>query len=414
MVVIPEGPVNAATVLERQLARLPESILHAVHRRSEQAERRGREVLRLHVGEPAFRASAAVQAAMAEAVAAGLTSYTSAEGMPELRERLADRLKQANGISAEPDRILVTPGSSHAIAIILLAVCSPGDEVLIPEVYWPIYAQAAAIARVRVRTYPLADGHQVEPERIFAAASATTRLVVVNSPSNPTGALCTPSSLAAIAEWARRRQLWLIGDEAYEHFVYDDGPHVALASMERDIEPDERRVFSVHTFSKGYGMTGYRMGYVAAPTDTASAALRRVSEGTIIAPSTPVQYAALAALDDTETPRTAHEHVLDTRNAALTGAVRAGLLDRLPPAGWYAMVDVSGTGCSSVDFADRLFAEQAVAVTPGTAFVLPDAPDPHRVRVAFCGDRDRTVEGMRRLVRFATDLRTSFGDGSRG
>lgn len=396
--------MNQPDVLDRRLARLPRSVLHAVHRQVEQARRDGRDVLQLHVGEPAFGAPAAARAALVSAVADGRTGYTNAEGLPELRERLTRRLAEADGVATVPDRVVVTPGSSYALAAIAMAVCEPGDEILLPEVFWPIYMQGAVVARATVRTYSLGEGYRIEADRIRAAVSAATRLVVVNSPANPTGALADPAELAEIVRWARQRDVWLIGDEAYEQFVYE-GRHTALASYEHEVPDEERRVFSVHTFSKGYGMTGYRMGYAAAPNDVTAATLRRVCEGTVIAPSTPVQHAALAALDDEDMPKRAHAHVRAVRDAALGEAVREGFLERLPPAGWYAMVDVSSTGLTSAAFADRLLAEHAVAVAPGGTFVAPEAPDPGRVRVAFCGDLDATVEGMRRLRELAGRLR---------
>ena len=390
--------------LDLRLSQIPESVLHATFAKAEAAERRGISLCRLDVGEPAFRAPAVAQAALIESLRSGKTSYTTAAGLAELRDGLVSKLRTVNDIDTATQRILVTPGSSFAIAAIMLGVCEPGDEVLLPEVFWPIYVQAAAIAGIVVRTYPLGPGYQVDPEKLFAAATERTRLVIINSPANPTGALYPADSLAAIASWARYHRTWLIGDEAYEHFVYD-GRHAALAATERDVDPEERRVFSVHTFSKGYGMTGYRAGDAAAPNDKAASLVRRVAEGTIIAPSTPIQYAAAAALRDLDAPRQAAEHVHAVRDAALTDAVAAGLLERLPSAGWYAMVDISGTGCGSVEFAERLLAEQQVVVAPGSAFAAPDAPDPRSVRVAFCGDRDTTVEGMRRLVLLATELR---------
>jgi aspartate aminotransferase len=391
--------------LDRQLDQIPESILHATFQRAENAERSGISLCRLDVGEPAFRAPLDAQAALIESLSNGNTSYTNAAGKAELREAIAEKLRTANDIDATAQRISVTPGSSFAIAAIMLAVCEPGDELLLPEVFWPIYAQAAAIAGIAVRTYPLGPGFQVDPEKLFGAATERTRLVIVNSPANPTGAVCPADVLTAIASWSRHHGKWLIGDEAYEHFVYDGGGHVALAATERDVDPDERRVFSVHTFSKGYGMTGYRVGYAAAPNDKAASLLRRVAEGTIIAPSTPIQYAAAAALRDLDAPRLAADHVRTVRDAALTDAVTAGLLDELPRAGWYAMVDISSTGCGSVEFSERLLAQKQVVVAPGSAFAAPGAADPHNVRVAFCGNHDITVEGTRRLIKLATELR---------
>jgi aspartate aminotransferase len=393
--------------LDRRLDQIPESVLHTTHQRGENAERRGISLCRLDVGEPAFRAPPAAQAALVESLGNGNTSYTSVAGTLELREGLVEKLGSANDIDTTTDRLLVTPGSSYAIATIMLAVCEPGDEVLLPEVFWPIYAQAAAIAGIAVSTYPLGPGYQVDPEKLFGAATERTRLVVVNSPANPTGAVCPADASAAITSWARYRGKWVIGDEAYEHFVYDGGRHVALAATEREVDPGERRVFSVHTFSKGYGMTGYRIGYAAAPNDKAARLLRRVAEGTIIAPSTPIQYAAAAALRDLDAPRQAADHVRGVRDAALTDAVAAGLLDQLPPAGWYAMVDISGTGCGSTEFSERLLNEHQVLVAPGSAFAAPGSADPRKVRVAFCGDRDTTVEGMRRLIELATRLRNT-------
>ncbi len=396
--------MSALEFLSNRLTGLPDSVLHAVHREVETARRAGREVLRLHVGEPAFRAPVAVSEAVARAVREGRTDYTSAEGLPILRERLSERLQRCNGVDAKPGRVLVTPGSSHALITVMMAMCAPGDEVLIPEIHWPIYAQGAAVARLRVTTYRLRPDHTIDADGFASSITPATRIAVVNSPANPTGALCDAAILANVLDAARRSDIWLIGDEAYEHFVYE-GCHVALASLESDVPVAERRVFSVHTFSKGYGMTGYRMGYVAAPSEQTATALRRVSEGTIIAPSTPAQYGALAALDDEEMPVRANAHVRSTRDASLADAGRDGLIGALPPAGWYALLDSSTTGLGSTAFAQQLLAEQQVAVTPGNAFMSPSSPDPHCVRVAFCGDRAMTVEGVRRIRGFVAERR---------
>jgi aspartate aminotransferase len=392
--------------LDDRLGKIPESALHRAHRRGELAGRRGLPMLRLDVGEPAFGVPQAAREALVESLATGRTTYSSVDGIPELQDRLVDKLRSSDAIDATPERILVTPGSSFAIATILLAVCEIGDEILLPEVFWPIYAQAAAVAHVTVSTYPLGPAYRVDPELLARATTERTRLVIVNSPANPTGTVCPPDDLDAIVAWARRRGIWLIGDEAYEHFVYE-GRHRALAACEREVEVADRRVFSVHTFSKSYGMTGYRMGYAAAPNDKAARLLHRVAEATIIAPSTPIQHAAAAALADLDAPRRAVAHVRSVRDAALTDAVTAGLLTELPPASWYAMVDISRTGCGSVEFSERLVSEQNVLVAPGTAFVARGVGDPHRVRVAFCGEREATVEAVRRLVQLAIGLEGS-------
>jgi aspartate aminotransferase len=375
---------------------LPVSELHEIHRLVENLENReSRTILRLHVGEPAFRPPESVQAAITNAMHDGRTDYTSAEGLALLRERLAENVNRRKLIAARSEQIVVTPGSTQGIFAVMLAMCDPGDEILIPETHWPIYNHAASIAGLRIRYYPLTPGYDLDPDRIIAASTTYTRMLVINSPGNPAGGVCDEQTLKDIVNVAHNNGWWIISDEAYEHFAFDR-KHCSAAPLERDVPEAERRVFSLHSFSKSYGMTGYRIGYVIAPCYAAAMALCRVQEGTIVAPSTPIQYGALAALKEDAFVEAAHAHLVRNLNC-LTDPAREGFLTVMPQGGWYALLDISRSGLSSGQFASRLLSEFDVAVAPGSAFVPARANDPSTVRVAFCGDCAVVAEGIARI-----------------
>ncbi len=391
-------------ILAQRAALLSPSVLHAVQGLVEEQERVGkRRVIALHVGEPSFTPSLGVKAAIARVLCDDRTQYSDAAGLDILRERLAEKVSRKNGLDISGRDIIVTPGSTQALLAVMLAACSPGDEILLPEIHWPIYRQAAALAGLKVGLYRSDGAGRLDPEHLPRAASARTRAIVINSPANPTGAVLDRSVLGEVLRLARLHRWWVISDEAYEDFVYE-GAHLSIGALERSCPPPERLVFSVYSFSKSYGMTGYRMGYVAAPSRAATAALRRVQEAAIVAPSTPIQYGALAALRDDDVISRAYSQLETTRAASLSGLVDAGLLAALPAGGWYALLDISMTGLTGGDFARRLLAGTGVAVAPGHAFVGPWADDPATVRVAFCGDGAVVSEGCTRLLRFATAL----------
>jgi aspartate aminotransferase len=379
---------------------LPVSELHEIHRLVERlGDCEGRSILRLHVGEPGFKPPDCVRAAVAKAIRDGCTGYTSAEGLTLLRERLAEKISRQTLRVVEPEHIAVTPGSTQGLFAIMLAMCDSEDEILIPETYWPIYAHAASIAGLRIRFYPLALGYHLDPDLVITAATPRTRILIINSPGNPTGNICDKRTLSELVHAAHNKGWWVISDEAYEHFVYDGTCH-SPAALERNAPEADRRVFVLHSFSKSYGMTGYRVGYVVAPSCAAAAALRRVQEGSILAPSTPMQHGALAALSDDAFVEKARTHLV-TNRLCLEHATLNGLLTVLPQGGWYALLDISDTGLSSEQFAGRLLSEFDVAVAPGSAFVPIGSGDPCTIRIAFCGDCNVVREGMARICTLA-------------
>jgi aspartate aminotransferase len=295
----------------------------------------------------------------------GADRYSAVEGLPALREAICRKLSARNLIETTPTHIFVCPGATQGLSATLQALTQPGDEVLLPALHWPIYKQQAQLAGLRLRFYDLEEGYRVHPSVVGDAITDRTRIVVLNSPSNPAGHVIQADVLARILSIVHsHKDCLLISDEAYEDFIFA-GTHVSTAALEKAVNPAGRRVVSIFSFSKSFGMTGYRIGYVVAPNAGAARAIQRVQEATLVALSTPVQHAGLAALCSYDSVR-AHRVVL--QNA------RAELLDQLalksPPAGgWYALVDIQASQLTADAFADTLLTRYGVAVTPGTAFL---------------------------------------------
>jgi len=372
-----------------------------------------REILALHVGEPFFRPPATVAEALSEAVLNRGMSYTPVEGLPELRAGLATRVSGTRGDPVDPFRVFVTPGSCQGLAALMQALASPGAEILMPDLYWPNHLQQVLLAGLRPRFYRVHDG-TVDVDRILAAVSDDTRVILVNSPANPSGMVWPAEVLRDLVEIARTKGWQVISDEAYEDFVYD-GEHFSAASCEAAHPVEERVVTTVHTFSKSFAMTGYRVGYVVAATPAVARALRVVQEANLIAMSTPVQYAAMQALREDGFVAASRRCLLDARDEVLPALVDGGLMPTLPAGGWYAVLDVGRTGLSAGEFTHRLLEETSVAVVRGSGFarvpstdtfgrVTGMTPSPWAetlVRLAFCVDRGTLAEGVDRIVEFS-------------
>ncbi|MEU6756826.1 pyridoxal phosphate-dependent aminotransferase [Streptomyces sp. NPDC046685] len=401
---------------------IPSSCLHRIFRAAEKREEEtGVEVVKLHVGDPYFNPAENVADAFVDAVRRGDTKYTGVEGLPELRAAVVDKLRTDNGVDSAVSRLLISPGSCQGLAALLQSLAEPGAEILLPELHWPVHLQQALIAGFRPVLYPLGKDFRPDPEAIAAAATPRTRVLLINSPANPTGVVLDREELGALVDLARSRGWQVISDEAYEHFLYER-EHISTASLERDLPVAERIVHSVFSFSKSFAMTGYRLGYVALANERAADVMKVAQEANIIGTSTPVQYAGIAALDSrAEAAEINRKLVQHNRDVVLAPLVQAGLLRELPAGGWYAMLDVSRTGLDAETFATRLLESKGVAVVPGNGFAMrPDVDDQgrirshdyapwaqHLVRIAFCVDPASLETGVRLLLEFVEEC----GDG---
>jgi aspartate/methionine/tyrosine aminotransferase len=349
-------------------------------------------VLRLDIGDPDFPTPEHVVEAAARAAADGYTHYGPSRGLPSLRAAIADKVLRENGVGCTPDDVVVTTGGAGAIFVCFLALLDPGDEVLLPDPGWPNYLAMASAVGARAVRYPLdpATGYEPDLDELERRIGPRTRVLVVNSPANPTGTVLGAESLRALGELAERHGLWLLSDECYDALVHE-GVHTSAGTV-----VGTERLVTVFSFSKTYAMTGWRLGYAVAPPRLAPV-LAAAQEPVVSCPSTVAQKAAEAGLlgpaDALEAMRRAYRRRRDAALAVLDGA---GVGYARPQGAFYVFVDVGAAGEPSRDFARRLLDDDAVAVVPGSAF---GEVGEGRVRVSLAAPDDAVREGLGRLAR---------------
>lgn len=381
------NPATATAAVAARAATLRASAIREIF----DAAQRVPDALRLEVGEPDFPSPDWVIEAADRAARHGATHYTSNTGIAPLREALADKVSRVNGWAAQPEQCIVTAGGVQALHLALAAMLDPGDEVLLPDPLWPNFAMIAHLVSARAVGYRLVPEQGFLPsiEELEAAVTPRTRVLVINFPSNPTGAAATMAELAELVEFARRHRLWLVSDECYDELLFDGSVRSAQAAA-----PYERTV-TVFTFSKTYAMTGWRVGYAFAPSDLL-AAMARMQEPMVSCVNAPAQHAALAALTGPQEVVATMREAYRRRASAAVAVLRNGGLTVPDPQGaFYLWVDTSGDGRDSVTLAHELLRDRSVAVAPGLAF---GASGQHRLRISLASADDELLEGCRRLA----------------
>jgi aspartate aminotransferase len=355
--------------------------------------------IHLEVGEPDFATPPHAIEAAVEAARNGWTKYTSGAGLPELRAALARKLKKYNGLDVTPDRVVATAGCVTAVATSLLALCDVGDEVLIPDPAWPNYNLWLRIQGAVPVPYPLRQEEDFlpDPAEVEKRITPRTKCLILNSPANPTGSVFPADLCRELVEMAQRHDLWLLSDEIYEHIVFE-GKHTSPARFDRD-----GRVLTISGLSKGYAMTGWRIGYVVAPDPKVADILMRLQEPLTSCPVTVSQAAAIAAVDGpqdvVEDMRRAY---LGRRDAVLAVLRRFNRYRYTPKGAFYVLIDIADTGWDSHRFARELLLREKVAVAPGSAF---GAAGEGLVRVSLASDERQLLTGVERLCAFCEVLR---------
>lgn len=352
------------------------------------------ETIHLEVGEPDFPTPEHVVEAAYEAARAGRTRYAPNAGLPELREALADKVIRRNGYEARPDQVVVTQGGVQALYLVLLALLEPGDEVLLPDPAWPDFRMIAHLLGARVLPYPLVAEGDFLPriEDLERLMTPRTRAILVNSPSNPLGAVVPRELVETLLTFARQRGLWFISDEVYDEVVFDD----VFVSAGAVADPSDRLV-SVYSFSKVYAMTGWRVGYLVAPTDMAKL-LTGMQEPIISCVNTPAQMAALAAVSGPqEVVRKMRDAYQARRDELLATLDHEGLPSSRPSGAFYVWTDVSEANVPSMDLARSLIEHEHLGVAPGSAF--GDLGEGY-VRLSLASSREDLLDGASRLARF--------------
>lgn len=349
------------------------------------------DVIHLEVGEPNFATPDHVVEAAHRAAMDGFTRYTPNAGIPELREVLAGKVRDRNGIEASADQIVVTPGAVVGLYSTLAAVTDPGSEVLLSDPSWPNYHLMMALQGITPRLFPLSadDGFIPNAARIEPHITERSKVLVLNSPGNPSGATTTREALVELLELARAYDLWVLSDEVYDEIWFDD-PHVSAGPLDPD-----GRVVTFFSFSKTYAMTGWRVGYLVTPPSLTESVIK-TQEPISSCVNAPAQKAAVAAITGPQgmvaEMRDAYRRRRD-RVVELLG--QEGIPHVRPTGAFYLMADVSGSGMSGLEFARRLVLERGVAVVPGDTFGPGSTA---YVRLSLATASEPLLEGVTRLV----------------
>jgi aspartate aminotransferase len=388
-------------------AMLPSATL-AVSGRAKALKRAGRPVIELSAGEPDFPTPEPVRRAGVRAIEEGFTLYTANPGMPELREAIASWLASTYGVRYSADQIVCSNGAKQSVAQALLVALCPGDEVLVPAPYWVSYPEMVRLAGARPVIIPTRpeEGYLLTPDRLAAAITEHTRVLILNSPSNPTGAVYTPAQLAALASVLRDHpDVLVVSDEIYSQVLYD-AEHVAFASLDEMYY----RTVTVNGFSKAYAMTGWRLGYLAGPPWLVKAA-SKVQGQLTSAPSSISQKAGIAALEMDHEPVREMVRAFRERRDFVLGALAAipGVRCPRPEGAFYVFPDVSAyygrrtpAGRQidgSEDLCFYLLEECDVALVPGDAFGAP-----YGARISYAAGMHDLREAMRRIAAGITAL----------
>jgi aspartate aminotransferase len=359
----------ARPVLSRRLQQLPPSPTIAMAARGRALAKAGVRVLDLTLGEPDFDTPEHIKEAAHKAIRDGKTKYTPAGGIPELREAICQKLARENEIEYRPEETVACVGGKQALYNVLLAICDPGDEVLVPVPTWPTFADQVRLVDATPVLVRLPDDYKLRAADLEPHLTPRTRAIILNSPSNPTGAVMRPEDVRAVTELAVSRGIFLISDETYEHFLYDGARHVAPASL----GPEAKAwTIEVNTVSKTYAMTGWRIGYVAARAEIAKAIDALMSQ-TTSNPASIAQWAAVAALSGPQD--CVHAMVAEfarRRQLLVSGLQQLGYRCAWPEGAFYAYPRLpdgpdGGLG-DSMAFATRLLEQAHVNTVPGSAF----------------------------------------------
>jgi aspartate aminotransferase len=368
--------------------------------RGKALEAQGRSIIHLGIGEPDFDTPAFIRRAAAEALEAGYTHYGPAPGLPEFRRTIATTWRARRGLTCEAANVVVTPGAKPILFFAMVALLEPGDEVLIPSPAFPNYQSIAEFMGARVVTVPLlpAKGFDLDLDALRARITPRTRILILNSPHNPTGGVIPPETLAAVAELAVKHDFTVISDEIYAGMVYE-GESPSIGTMPGMAE----RTVVVDGFSKTYAMTGWRLGFGIMPEALAKhmAALMNNSNSCT---ATFVQKAGEAALLGPQDEVASMVDEFRARRDLVVEWLNAipGVCCGRPPGAFYAFPNIAVPGMTSAQLADRLLDEAGVVTLPGTAF--GDGGEGY-LRLSYANSQEQLREGIRRIGSFLDTLR---------
>jgi aspartate aminotransferase len=396
---VPIIPVPMNYKISQRAASLSPSLTLAIDSKAKQMKAEGHDVVGFGAGEPDFDTPPHIKDACAAALAAGFTKYTPSSGIPELRQAVADKFKRDNGLTYKPSQIIVSCGGKHSCYNVVLATCEAGDEVIIPAPYWLSYPEMVKLAGATPVILPTSDKTEfkVTPQQLRDAITPRTRLFILNSPSNPTGTVYTPDEIKALGDVCVERGVLIMSDEIYEHLVYDGAVHQSVASFS---PAHYDHTIIVHGLAKAWSMTGWRLGFLAAPEPIAKA-IDAIQSHSTSNPTSFAQKGGVAALTGPQDhlPRWLAEYAKRRTYAWQKLNSIPGISCVNAKGAFYLFPNISKLGLKSADFCARLLEQEKVAAVPGIAFGADDY-----LRISYATSLANIEKGLDRLERFCRTL----------
>lgn len=385
--------------LSSRVETLTPSLTLAIDAKAKAMKAEGIDVCGFGAGEPDYDTPDHIKAAAQAALETGFTKYTPSSGTPELRQAISEKFSADNGLEYKPSQVIVSNGAKQSCYNAILALCEPGDEVIIPAPYWLSYPEMVRLVGAEPVIVPTTEenGWKITPEQFEEAMTPKTKMIIINSPGNPTGSLYTREELRAISEVAAEEEIYILSDEIYEKLTYDGAEHVSIASLTPEAYD---LTITVNGFSKAYAMTGWRLGYLGAPEAIAKAIDSLQSHST----SNPCSFAqkgGLAALKGDQQCVADMREEFNLRREYMYGRLSSipGISAVKPLGAFYVLANISALGLTSTNFADRLLSKANVAVVPGIAF-----GDDRTVRLSYATSLDVIKKGLDRIEEFAKTL----------
>jgi aspartate aminotransferase len=385
--------------ISARAAQLSPSLTLSIDAKAKAMKAEGIDVCGFGAGEPDFDTPEHIKQAAIVALEAGFTKYTPSAGLPELRQAISEKLEADNQLSYRPSQVVVSSGAKHSCYNAILATCQPGDEVLIPSPYWVSYPDMVRLAGaepVIVQTTER-NGWKMRASDFENAMTPRTKMLILNTPGNPSGSVYTREELEGIVEVASEEDIYILSDEIYEKLVYDDTKHVSTASISKEAYD---LTITVNGFSKAYAMTGWRLGYLAGP-EAVARAVDNIQSHSTSNPCSFAQKGAVAALKgDQQSLADMRDEFSMRRDYMFDRITKIPNITAVKPQGaFYILVNISQLGLSSQNFADRLLSKANVAVVPGAAF-----GDDRTVRLSYATSIDIIKKGLDRFQDFCRTL----------
>jgi aspartate aminotransferase len=385
--------------LTQRVSQVPLSITLEITAKAKKMREDGIDVCSFTAGEPDFDTPDHIKEAAKLALDQGKTRYGPAAGEMPLRQAIAKKLQQHNGLDYTAQNVIVTNGGKHSLFNLMLALIETGDEVIIPAPYWLSYPEMVKLAEgtpVIVST-TAANDYKITPDQLREAITPRTKLFVLNSPSNPTGSVYTPDEIRALAEVVVEKDILVVSDEIYERLLYDGIEHLSIGAVN---EETFKRTIISNGFAKSYSMTGWRVGYLAGPLELikATSIIQGHSTSNVC---TFAQYGAIAALESSQECVETMLKAFTERRKVIVEGIRAipKLSCSNPMGAFYVFVDISQTDMTSLQFSDSILEQQEVAVIPGIAFGADDC-----IRLSYATSMETIKKGLDRLEKFVSSL----------